>query len=704
MGPTTHDATRVADSRPRVEERNRVRSTVRAVVLVIVVSSLLVTAISGPAVAAAGIPNDDRAETDDVTDERVVADDPEELEAFVDDVIAEQRDEHDVPGATVAVVEGDDVVLTKGYGEADVKTGTPVRANETAFMVGSVGKLVTWTAVMQGVEDGVLDLDADVNTYLEDSDVDVPDTYDEPVTLRHLGTHTDGFDATPTAGMVTEAEDVTSLETALVENRPERVRPPGETAGYSNYGAMLAGHVVAEAYDTTFEEYVQAEIFGPLEMTHSTFAQPVPADHPGDLASPHANTGDGVEPAERTYINWLPAGSMSATGEDMAAFTSAHLENGSVGDAQMLEPETIETMHETHYERHPAINDWRYGFYEYGSADDDLLAHSGGTMHETSKLVLAPADDVGIFVSYNVRNEGAPPSDVVDEILAEYDLASDPGEPDEADDATAQRADDVAGEYRTTMLPENGPMQALEPMTRLSIEAIGDGRLESDTLGMDRQEWVETEPYVFEEVDGTDVLVAEVDDGDIEALHTNLAPMMTYEPVVGHERTLVVGATVGGALLGFALSLLGWTGLALWRVGRRWRARSAVAEGSSRTDVQPVRQRVLTTSRARLGDPAWLARAAGRALCVVSLGFGVAFLSAIGIDGELAFVTMALPMQFAFVLAPLAALLAVATAIGAALAWHGGYWSRRARIHQTVLATLGLAFAWYLVQFGLVGG
>ncbi|WP_170830934.1 serine hydrolase domain-containing protein [Natronobacterium texcoconense] len=669
---------------------------IRATIVLAITISLLVAGVAGPVTATASGSIDAAAPSQEVDGEPVF-DDPDELEAFVDDVVAEQREEHDVPGVTVSVVEGEETVLAKGYGDADAATGTPVEANETAFMVGSVSKLVTWTAVMQGVEDGKLDLDEDVNTYLENSEVEVPEAYDEPVTLRHLGTHTTGFDPALVPGIVEDGEEVTSLETALAENEPDRIEPPGETVAYSNYGTVLAGHVVAEAYETTFEEYVQSEVFEPLEMDHSTFAQPVPEDHPGELAAPHEPTG---EPADRTYINWRPAGSMSATATDMATFTSAHLEDGAVDDARILELETVETMHDTHHERHEAVNDWRYGFYEYGAADTDLVAHSGGTMHETTKLVLAPEDDVGIFVSYNVRNQVAPPNVVVDAILGEYGLQPEPETPEDGElaDGASDRAETLAGEYRASMVPSSGPEQVVDPMVRLSVDAASDGTLESDTLGMDEREWVEVEPYVYHEVDGHDVLVFEVEDGEVEALHRNSMPMLTYEPVPTHERTIVVGGLAGIALVGFALSLVGWIGLAGWRRVRGWRTETAPSR-SGRTASGSFRD----TLENRLRRPSWLARAAGIALPVLSLAFVAGFLWGFALDEEFAFVTMPVPFRVALSLPPLVGVVTAATVVGTVVAWQRGYWSRRARIHQTLLAVLGLAFCWVLLEFGFFG-
>lgn len=517
--------------------------------------------------------------------------DPDELEAFVDDAMAGRIGEV-TPGATVAVVQGETAVLTKGYGTAAVGDDVPVRADGTPFRVGSVGKLVTFTAVVQGVERGVLDLDEDVNEYLEDSEVTVPDTDDGPVTLRQLGTHTAGFESALDPGIVADRDELSPLETLLADCQPSLVRPPGETVGYSNYGAALAGHVVAEVHDTTFEEYVQSEIFDPLGMTHSTFAQPVPRDHPGHLAAGHVRDGQTFATADRVFIDMRPAGSMSATASDVAAFMSAHLGGGAVGNARIMDPETTRTMHERHHVRHPAVTNWRYGFHEYGDPNGDLIGHSGATIHFTSHLVLAPGHDVGIFVNYNT-NGSEPPAAVVDEIVAEYDLQPAPPSPTATATTTAtaaasatattatattatatpggrDRAETVAGEYGVTSLPRSGPLQVVDVLDRVSVEPASSGRLRTETLDGPTRKWIETEPYVYREDGGHDVLAFEVEAGDVEAMYASSEPTGVRRPVPLHERQLVTGGVLAGALTGFGLSTLGWSAAGAWR---RWNDR-----------------------------------------------------------------------------------------------------------------------------------
>jgi len=119
--------------------------------------------------------------------------DPAEVEAFLDEIIPAAIARSNVPGATVVVVKDGRVVVAKGYGYRDLANRTPVNAGTTTFRIGSISKLFTWTSVMQLAEEEKIDLDADVNTYLKD--MKIPDTYPgQPVTLRHLMTHTAGFE------------------------------------------------------------------------------------------------------------------------------------------------------------------------------------------------------------------------------------------------------------------------------------------------------------------------------------------------------------------------------------------------------------------------------------------------------------------------------------------------------------------------------
>ena len=117
--------------------------------------------------------------------------DPAELEAYLDGVMEVALEANHTAGGVVAVVSGGRVLLAKGYGYADWENRTPVDPETTLFRIGSVSKLFVWTSVMQMVEQELLDLDTDVNEYL---DFEVPATYPEPVTLNHIMAHAAGFE------------------------------------------------------------------------------------------------------------------------------------------------------------------------------------------------------------------------------------------------------------------------------------------------------------------------------------------------------------------------------------------------------------------------------------------------------------------------------------------------------------------------------
>src|SRR5829696_5980646 len=196
-----------------------------------------------------------------------------ELEAFLDKELGREMEKHHIAGAAVSVVKDGELFFAKGYGYADLENKIPVDPERTVFRIGSVGKLFTWTAVMQLAEQGKLDLDADVNTYL---DFRIPDTYPQSITLKHLMTHTSGFEDRLRGSVVSDTDDLEPTREWLISNMPARVRPPGDIAGYSNYNAMLAGYIVARVSGEPYDQYIQEHILNPLGMVHTTAKPSMP--------------------------------------------------------------------------------------------------------------------------------------------------------------------------------------------------------------------------------------------------------------------------------------------------------------------------------------------------------------------------------------------------------------------------------------------
>ncbi|RZL27893.1 MAG: class A beta-lactamase-related serine hydrolase, partial [Rubrivivax sp.] len=196
-----------------------------------------------------------------------------DLDAFLDGLMPAALRTARVPGAVVVVVKDGQPLLQKGYGLADWDKNVPVDPNKTLFRPGSVSKLITWTAVMQLVEQGKLDLDVDLNKYL---DFTIPGRNGRALTLRHVMTHTTGFEETA-RDLLTYDTGTPDLGQVLKRYIPPYVYDPGTTPGYSNYATALAGYIVQRVSGKPFDDYIEQHVFGPLGMTLSTFRQPLPA-------------------------------------------------------------------------------------------------------------------------------------------------------------------------------------------------------------------------------------------------------------------------------------------------------------------------------------------------------------------------------------------------------------------------------------------
>jgi CubicO group peptidase (beta-lactamase class C family) len=330
---------------------------------------------------------------------------PRALEAFIDDLMADHFDRFALAGATVTVVKDGAVLVSKGYGHADLDADIAVDATTTLFPTGSVAKLLTWTAVMQLVEQGRLDLDADVNDYL--TGFQIPDTYAEPVRVWHLLSHTAGFEDRPVVGLLAiEADAVPDLETALERTMPARDWEPGLYSAYSNYGAALAGHLVAEVSGMSWEEYLERNIFGPLGMTRSSTRQPVPEALASDVANVYEASEDGLVESFSEYVMLPPAGAMVTTSADMGRFMLAHLQGGQLDGARILGESTTAVMHSQLFTHDPRLGGNAYGFWEHTERGQRILSHGGDLNRSHALLALAPDHGLGLYVAYN--SEGGP--------------------------------------------------------------------------------------------------------------------------------------------------------------------------------------------------------------------------------------------------------------------------------------------------------
>src|ERR1700761_9213486 len=180
-----------------------------------------------------------------------------DLEPWLDGYFPNALNGGDIAGGVVAVVKDGQVLFEKGYGFSDYDKRTPVDPKSTLFRWGSVSKLFTWTSVMQLVEQGKIDLDADVNQYI---DFKIPPRDGKPVTMRNIMTHTGGFEERLKSITWDPAHGDLPLDRYLKDYVPERIFAPGTTPAYSNFAAALAGYIVARVSGVSFDDYIDKHL------------------------------------------------------------------------------------------------------------------------------------------------------------------------------------------------------------------------------------------------------------------------------------------------------------------------------------------------------------------------------------------------------------------------------------------------------------
>lgn len=487
-----------------------------------------------------------------------------DVEAFLDGIVPLQLKEHDIAGATVSVVKDGKLLFARGYGYADVAKKKPVSAQETMFRPGSVSKLFTWTAVMQLFEQGKLDLDRDVNSYL---DFKIPDAFDKPITLKNIMTHTPGFEE-QIKDLFIPGPASPDLGQYLKTHIPKRIFPPGTVPAYSNYATALAGYIVERVSGRPFNEYVDENIFKPLGMTHSTFAQPLPTSLAPAMSNGYQLASDGPKPFE--VVGAFPAGSMSSSAIDLAQFMLAHLQSGQLGEKKILNPETARLMHSRLFALDDAANAMCYGFYEESRNGRRIIGHGGDTIYFHSDLHLILDPGVGFFISYNSAGKGESPSrsNLWEAFLDRY-FPYTVGSP-----ATVNTAKDdaraVSGTYILSRRSDSSFLKTASLVGEFKVSSTEDGLIEVAELTRPNgkaKRWREVAPNVFQEEDGQDKLIFKPDqNGRTQVILPY--PFFIGQRVGFLENKRFLLPVLGFSLLVMLLTLLLWP--VSWLVRRHY--------------------------------------------------------------------------------------------------------------------------------------
>ncbi|MGW2215812.1 serine hydrolase domain-containing protein [Nonomuraea sp. NPDC001684] len=651
------------------------------------------------------------------------ADPARSVRQFADAYVPRQLKEHHIPGAAIAVVAGGRQVFAQGYGVAEVETGRPVDAERTVFAPASVAKLITATAVMQLVERGRIDLNADVNQYLTTFKID--DAYPgRPVTMANLLTHTAGFAGGDFGTGAATARDVHPLGAHLADHQPPRTRPPGTRAVYSNYGMGLAGHLVEVRSGLPFHQYVQENIFRPLGMTHSSMAQPEPGPVAQALAPGYRlQDGQQVRAEGAKYGHMPPHGAgFRSTATDMAAFMLAQL----TGGGGILRPDSVRLMQSRHFGNAEGTAGMGYGFQEYTRNGRRLLVHRGNIPGYFAIMALIPDRGIGVYASYNGIGKGGPDSawSLVNAFADRFAPAPAPA------DGTPGPLPDVAqyaGTYRTALAADMTDLGKLSSLTStVTVSAAGDGLLTTTgavALGpTESRQWTQIAPALFREKNGyrtiqfrpDGLLATENPAGPLERLAWYQSPTF-HLGVLGVSLTVLLLSAVGGPLA-HAVRLArrrrrptgsGGSG-GSGRSGRSGGSGGSggsgdgsavagafgVAAGGGRT----ARRRPVRGPRLA-GLPAWITAV----LVTASAGSLVAMFADFDAN-QAEFFLGGSPLFTTITTLPvLAAAGAGVTLVTAGLAWVKGWWTLAGRVHCTVVVLAALAYLSVAAAYNLIG-
>jgi CubicO group peptidase (beta-lactamase class C family) len=388
---------------------------------------------------------------------------------FLDNQMEDLMKRYNLPNAAVALVADGRIAFMKGYGYTDLETRRQVDPQSTLFRIGSVSKIFTWTAVMQLVENGNLDLDEEIDSYL---DFSLPDRIHGsrvkagPVTMRHLMTHTSGFEDVVEGLFYLRDTDFPDLREYLTRQMPARIFPPGEVMAYSNYATALAGYIVQRISGMPFEQYIEMNIFSPAGMKNSSFYQPLPENFARGLVSAYRMVDGEFRKGEFEFMP-APAGGMSTTAEDMAFFLLRNLQGGKYNNPDAGFPI---------FSHHPLLGGMYHGFKFYEINGRRIVFHAGSSTLFDAGFYLIPDENAGLFICYS-GGIYTGHVEVFNSFTGEYFPASD--EPEEKiypQPGFVPDTRDLPGEYQQSRRIETGSDKLLNLVSGvLRIRSYGEG-------------------------------------------------------------------------------------------------------------------------------------------------------------------------------------------------------------------------------------
>jgi CubicO group peptidase (beta-lactamase class C family) len=569
-----------------------------------------------------------------------------------------------VTGAVVVVVRDGQILFSKGYGYADPDEKKAIDPATTMFRVGAMSGVVTSTAVMQLVEQHKLELDADVNRYL---DFTIPPLDGKPVTLRDLLTYTPGFEDVVKDLYITDAKLVDSNEIGIHRGRrvPARIYPAGEVPAYSTYGMALAGYIVQRTSGQRFDEYTERHIFEPMGLHRTTFRQ---SRALWAVKSTEADVAGWPASATKLIIP-TPALGLAISGEDMARLMIAYLQYGRAGNAQLLEQTTVQQMLGYRGITFPSQPGMALGWAQLASGEPAMLAHSGDLDNSHSLLALIPEHHTGIFIA----TAGGDAKPLLRPLIERFSDRYFPPLPQLKQPTLGtdkQHAAQLTGRYTSSITAQSTVLALRDLFHQGEISVAADGSLVAPMFGT--AHWREVKPYQWVDDSTGRRLAAVVRDGKVRMVSTDvLSPTEVYLPATGASPHSVASVV---SLLAAVFALIGLS----WPV-MAWLGRRHASLALPDQDVRWYRLSRLTAFLYLLFAGGW---------CLILPRLGMPHLE--------------MRLALLLLVGSLAVLGTVPAAMETWRAWQGKAWWRRISSTVLLLACLGaIAFiaSWHLLSF-----
>lgn len=483
------------------------------------------------------------------------------LEAFLDRYVPQKMEEAHVPGLVITIVNKRKVILSRGYGHADLDNKTPMTSRSN-LRVGSVSKPVLATAILKLVEQGSITLDVPVSEYL--SDFNFKDRLGPAATIAQLLNHTGGYPDTVVKSHTPSIKGWDPLHSVLAADLPPRTIPPGIVMAYSSWDYALLGYVIEKVTGMPYGDAVSKLLFEPLGMTHTTYSQPLPQKIQLNLANGYFYTGKGqYQNVPYDFVRLSPGVALVTNGEDMGRYMISLLNGGKIEGVKVLKTKTMSGVFERQVSAHAASRGRSYVFPETTIAGRNAFYHDGNGIGFYTKLVLFPQHDMGLFLSINHRvfNKKmmlTPAARMMKTLSVEIVKKTIPesisGQPvlNPLPDAK-NRIDRYVGQYHLAQISPVDFFKAQAFVDNVTVRNNGDG-----TLKIGSGNYIEVEPLLFQNLKLPDFFVVFIEDGRGKVEYLSFGGTGSYKKSEWYQSTGFSIVLVGLVTFVFLSVLVIW--------------------------------------------------------------------------------------------------------------------------------------------------